>query len=71
MLLSLFIHAAWATANRGREIASKNEVEIAKMSAQYTSIREDLMELKILVRQAISYDRTQPREALRDSTYNP
>lgn len=57
VILSLFIHVAWATANSGRILAHNNEVKIAKMEAFIATTKDDINEIKLLLKRTSPFER--------------
>jgi cytochrome bd-type quinol oxidase subunit 1 len=53
VILTLFIHVAWATANSGKDLAHKNEVKIATMEAFIETTKDDIGEIKLLLKRRL------------------
>lgn len=53
VILSLFIHVTWSTANSGNQQAAQNAIKIAGMESRISSILDDTQEIKNLLKRSI------------------
>ena len=53
LLLSLFINAAWTTANEGKNTANEVQKDVSYLKARLDNIQGDLIEIKDLLKRKI------------------
>ena len=53
ILLGLFVHAAWSTANEGQKIGHLHETRITRVESKFDAISNDLNEIKLLLKRNI------------------
>ncbi len=53
IIFSLFVHAMWNSSDEVRGTAVQNRVDLAEMKAHYRMIRDDLNEIKTLLKRRI------------------
>ena len=58
IILGLFVNAAWITANEGKNVGYEVKAELkeakADMAAKYTAIKDDLIEIKQILKRGIN-----------------